>query len=342
MRQTIRLWFFMFIYLTLAGNAALSQNSQSYLNDLGSTPYGVNIPVENGFINISNGDLHLEFPLASPPQRGTLNVNEKIVYDSRIWMFSPFGTHGSYHWWPYNVNAAGGTNTSGGWRFVKGNEIGSVSYGEISYNQGVCDSDTGRTATTQIFSLAWTDPTGTAHPFNARMFQTDDQCAPAFGNPEYSQGINGGGAADGSGYSIKDDGSGNPLVNDNNGTQVYPQIIDRYGNYLSNDGNGNLIDDTGRVPVIVTQSGNVTYYDVLAPNGPINNNGTRIRYTVTTAQVPVSTDFLPYSQSDIYPFTSPGVLSPVQSILLPDGGQYSFSTTGTASCRVLLFLPVAS
>jgi hypothetical protein len=53
----------------LGGTPALSQNSQSYLNDLGTTPYGVNIPVENGFINVSNENLHLEFPLAPHPQR---------------------------------------------------------------------------------------------------------------------------------------------------------------------------------------------------------------------------------------------------------------------------------
>jgi RHS repeat-associated protein len=324
MRQPIRLWSFAFIYLALAGTAALSQNSQSYLNDLGSTSYGVNIPVENGFINISNGNLHLEFPLATHPQRGALSLSEKIVYDSRIWMFSPFGTNGSYHWWPYNVNAAGGTNASGGWRFVKGNEIGSVSYpAEVSYSQSVCDSDTGRTVTNQVYSIAWTDPTGTLHPFNAQMYQTDDQCAPAFGNPEYSQGINGGVAGDGSGYGVRDDGSGNPIIGDNNGTQVYPQIIDRYGNYWSNDSNGNLVDDTGRTPVIATQNGNVTYYDVLAPNGPINNNGTRVRYAVTSAPVPVATNF---QQSDVYEW-NPSVqyLTPVQSISLPDGSQYTFS-----------------
>ncbi len=87
------------------------------------------------------------------------------------------------------------------------------------------------------------------------------------------------------------------------------------------------MDDTGRVPVIVTQSGNVTYYDVLAPNGPINNNGTRVRYTVTTASVPVQTLF---HQSDTYEWdTSVQSLYPVQSILLPDGvSQYTFGYNG--------------
>ena len=113
------------IFLVAAGGSnALSQSPVSYLNDTGGTAYGVNIPVENGFINISNGNLHLEFPLASHPKRGAFGSFEKLTYDSRIWMFSPFGTHGSYHWWPYNV--PGTSTSSGGWQFVTGAEIGTL------------------------------------------------------------------------------------------------------------------------------------------------------------------------------------------------------------------------
>jgi hypothetical protein len=307
MRQTIRLWFFAFIYSALAGTAALSQNSQSYLNDLGSTSYGVNIPVENGFINISNGNLHLEFPLASHPQRGALSLSEKIVYDSRIWMFSPFGSHGSYHWWPYNIPGSDSSTNSGGWRFVTGGEIGSMGSSVISITQGECpgEPDQGLLVSNSSATPIWTDPNGTSHPFSSIWYQEDTTACP---NGAFTQSITPGTATDGSGYSIKDDGSGNPLVIDNNGTQVYPQIIDRYGNYWSTDGQGNLVDTTGRVPVIKTQNGNVTYYDVLAPNGPINNNGTRVRYTVTSASVPVATNF---QQSDVFEWISPGILNPV-------------------------------
>ena len=126
-------------------------------------------------------------------------------------------------------------------------------------------------------------------------------------------------SVDGSGYKIN---FGPVRVISPNGTEVFPQMIDRYGNYFSYDSSGNLVDDTGRTPVIKTVNGNVTYYDVLAPNGPINNNGTRVRYTVTTASVPVSTNF---AQSDIYEWVSPDLLTPVQSIQLPDGSAYAFT-----------------
>ena len=273
----------------LAPNTCGAQNSSSYLNDIGATAYGVNLPVEVGFINVSNGNLHLEFPLASHPQRGALTLGEKLTYDSRIWMFSPFGSHGSYHWWPYNV--PGTSTTSGGWQFITGNEVGTITNGAISQIKTKCqypdddDSDqpsgpTGpyegpwnyRTRT----SITWTDPSGTAHPFNAALVTLTSDC-----NDDSTQTLTGGFASDGSGYQIPSDPNATIRVIDNNGTQVYPSIADRYGNYWSADSSGNLVDDVGRTPVIVTQSGNTTYYDVLAPNGSISNNGKRSRYTVT-------------------------------------------------------------
>ncbi len=309
------------MFVWAAVSSALSQAPQSYLNDTGSTAYGVNVPVENGFINISNGDLHLEFPLASPPQRGALAVSERLVYDSRIWMFSPFGTHGSYHWWPTNV--AGSASNAGGWRFVTGAEVGSLQQTYLGMQSNDCTDSRGNEGYDDFsnYGFTWTDPNGTLHTFNATLSYEDTSCSTTDPPPTFS----GSGAAnDGSGYSLVQDQSGNFTVVDTNGTQVYPQIIDRYGNYLSADGNGNLVDDTGRTPVIVTQNGSTTYYDVLAPNGTIQNNGNRVRYAVTTASVNVNTDFRPFSQTDIYPWTSPGLLTPVQSILLPDGSQYTF------------------
>jgi hypothetical protein len=205
MRQTIRLWFFAFIYSALAGTPALSQNSQSYLNDLGTTPYGVNIPVENGFINISNGNLHLEFPLATHPQRGALSLGEKIVYDSRIWMFSPFGTNGSYHWWPYNIPGSDSSTNSGGWRFVQGNEIGTISYVGVSSSSTPCPSDPnsptpggGGASSSGTDSISWTEPNGTVHPFNATLSYYEDDC----NQIPYTQTISPGSAIDGSGYSV--------------------------------------------------------------------------------------------------------------------------------------------
>jgi hypothetical protein len=91
-------------------------------------------------------------------------------------------------------------------------------------------------------------------------------------------------------------------------------ITDRNGNYWSTDANGNVIDTSGQTPVLVTTNGNITYYDVSGVNG------TRNRYTVTTAPVYFRTLFL---QSDVS--EASGTFNAIQSIGLPDGSSYQSS-----------------
>ncbi len=317
MKRIASLFYLCTLCLLAFVNTANGQ-TPTYINATGNPSFGVNIPIENGFIDLSNGNLHMEFPLATHKQRGALNLDEKLVYDSRIWMV---GCYSNCYWWPNNIPNT--PNTQAGWRFVKGNETGSVSYYQISSTSSSRlnpsgDGDPGY-LNTFVSTITWTDPSGTSHTFDATITEQDTNCST--GDDTETQSINGGYATDGSGYSVQDDGTGQPLIVDNNGTQVYPQVIDRYGNFWTSDANGNLIDDLGRTPVIVTQSGNTTYYDVLAANGTINNNGTRIRYTVTTSPVSVSTGFGGHPDWV-------GTLSPVSSIQLPDGSSYSFSYDG--------------
>ncbi len=316
MKNIVRL-FLLAIACFLTSHAGIAQD---YIYATGNPSFGVNFPIENGFINISNGNLHMEFSIATHKQRGALKLNERLVYDSRIWMI---GHYSNYYWWPSNV-----PNTpyaQGGWRFIKGNETGSMAWNLVS--SSVTDGcpyppyDGQHTITTN--TPVWTDPSGTSHAFTATLVSDQNDCTGT-----YTQTVNAGYATDATGYQVKDDGSGNPIVVDNDGTEVYPQVIDRFGNYWSTDANGNLIDDTGRTPVIVTQNGNVTYYDVLAPNGPINNNGTRVRYTVTTAPVGVKTWFNQVQDSGGAVIEWSGTLYPVQSIQLPDGTSYSFTYDG--------------
>src|SRR5579863_4097141 len=80
---------------------------QNYLYGLGSQSWGVNIPIENGFINVANGEIHIEIPLATHGQRGSLALKEALVYDSRIWQIVGSG---SYSFQPTNV-----PNSQAGW-----------------------------------------------------------------------------------------------------------------------------------------------------------------------------------------------------------------------------------
>lgn len=297
--------------LVLAVDAFAQQN---YVYSAGSPTFSTTIPVQNGFINISNGNLHLEFGLASHPQRGVLSLNERLVYDSKFWMI---GHYSNYYWWPDNVSRS--TQLAAGWRFVNGAETGSISVSPRT-NQYQCGSiDVYGEAYTydSQYSYAWQDPSGTQHSFSSLFYTHRSDCdSTTQPSPESVSGR----ADDGSGYEITmvgDDQNGpqNVYVKDPSGNQVYPQAIDRYGNYWSSDGNGNLIDDRGQTPVIRTDNGNTIDFAVLAASG------NRVHYIVTTTPVAIHTDFNPGTQ----PYDWQGSLTAVQDIQLPDGTHYSFT-----------------
>ena len=86
-------------------------NAQDYISQTGSPAFSVNQPVVFGFSNLANGNVHLEIPIGSAPQRGELGFSVKLVYDSRIWQVVKAG--GSLLWKPTNV-----PNSMGGWRVV--------------------------------------------------------------------------------------------------------------------------------------------------------------------------------------------------------------------------------
>src|SRR5437764_1030259 len=64
----------------LAGAQNGAQND--YLDRVGIPDFTVADPVESGFINLANGGLHLEIPMAQLAQRGKAPFSIKLVYDS--------------------------------------------------------------------------------------------------------------------------------------------------------------------------------------------------------------------------------------------------------------------
>ena len=290
--------------------------AQSYLYNVGNQQWGTNLPIENGYINVNNGQIHLEFPLAMHAQRGgLLNLQEKLVYDSRIWQIVNSGS--SYGFQPTNV-----PNSQGGWRFVAGNEIGSLF---INSSAQVFDCYQGGYAfpdgqdTDYFFS--YRDPSGAWHYFPAETQQPqpvgNPEGTPCQGQPTPTLSdvpTSSGYAIDGSGYSVNVTNYTSATVYDATGTQVYPSVVDRNGNNYSTDANGNLIDSIGRTPVLKSSSGNQTFYDVLTTGGG------RAHYTVTTTTINVNTGF---HESGVGDFT--GSITVVSSIGLPDGSSYQFT-----------------
>src|SRR5690348_10733587 len=67
------------------GSACLMSQANDPLSDLGVPPFLTTLQVESGWIGMANGNLHLEIPLASYPQRGRPPITIALAYDSTIW-----------------------------------------------------------------------------------------------------------------------------------------------------------------------------------------------------------------------------------------------------------------
>jgi RHS repeat-associated protein len=265
-----------------------------YLDQTGTPSFTTAHPVELGFINLANGNLHLEIPLASFPQRGSMGLTAKLVYDSRIW--KKVGTT----WQPTNV-----PNSQGGWRYVTSTDTGAVTY---TSDGDLCGEPPNAGSFIIYYGFTWKDASGTSHYFDISTYrdigcgEADDPTGDALAN-------------DSSGYHMYVTGWTSATVYARDGTQVYPTLKDTNGNYFSTDANGNAIDTLGRTPILKTVNGSQTYYDILDSR----NLNPRPRITVTTTTINVNTAF---GQSGFTEYA--GTLTVIQSVSLPDGHSYTF------------------
>ena len=298
-----------------SASALLSATAQDYIYATGMPPYSTSLPIDHGVVNVNNGDIHLEIPLATKQQRGDFLLDEKLVYDSRIWKIV---NNGSYIWQPTNV-----PNASGGWFFSSGAGAGTVSnlsYSGTDSNAPGCGQVSSPEPYTQYNHWSWTDPSGTTHVFpsvSTVKYQAGGAHCP---NPAPGVPSSSGIASDGSGYTLSVTNYTTAPGIDQHGLTYHPSlcgtafcqaqtnvVTDRNGNSWNTDANGNLIDTSGQTPVVVSSSGSQTFYDVLVAGG------SRQRYTVTMVSVPYTTDF---KQSDVEDIN--GSCNARQNIPLPD------------------------
>ena len=275
-----------------------------YSLQIGAPTFTTALPVTQGFINLANGNLHVEIPLTSAPQRGRLGFTAKLIYDSRIWQVVNNGS--SQSWQPTNV--PGGW---GGWQFVYTLTGDNVTFNTTSYNCGSHNY--------WVYSgFAVITPDGASHFFPITT-QMDNGCG--------VQNISTGSAyaQDSSGYYMSVTNYQVAVVYAREGAVVsgpsYTQgsisstAEDSNGNFMGWDSYVSPVSDTlDRVQVTTTVSGNNTYYDVL------NSQGTTSRFTVTTGGVSVQTSF---GQPGVTEYT--GSISVIQRIQLPDGTGYGFA-----------------
>lgn len=258
--------------------------AQSYLAASGSPTFVAPEPVEQGFTDDANGNLHLEFGFGSYPQRATSQLLPvKYVYDSSmVWVI---GCSTSCAWAPSGYN-------SYGWR--------------LSSNTGTL---TGTNCSTQCIEWIFTDSAGTS-----RYFEVSTGTCP----------IPNSYASDSSGYMLNlcqtgiyaPDGS---LVYSAQYEQpAAPGAEDTNGNYAP----WSTGDTLGRPLPTTTLNCNgqstQTCYTVPTSQYTSSQSGTS-KYTVTTATINVKSAF---GQSGVSEFS--GTMTVVQSIALPDGTSYTF------------------
>jgi RHS repeat-associated protein len=301
-----------FVVLALAFGAtvAVAQSSGDYSLQVGSPQFATVEPVELGFVNAANGDLHLEIPLVSLPGRGTLGFTAKLVYDSRIWEAS------AGVWHPDNVSIIA-PGAQGGWR------LSTSASGYITYNSTFRGCVQPPTGTYYIYTnYTYTDPSGTSRTFAVQNYES--------GCTEYLPGNQtpvetlSGPALDSSGYYMNLNAGSSTVasVYAPDGTKVYPQMEDTNGNCFTvgsgsagscaNQSSGNMYDTLNRQTVIPGGGGNTTTYTIPTSEGSST-------FTVTTSTVNYNTDFQESGVTE-----ASGSFSAPTQIELPDGTSYYF------------------
>ena len=284
------------LMVVLSVSALVAPVEAQYTTAAGTPTFTTAFPVEMGFTNLSNGNLHIEIPIGSFPQRGSLPYNARLVYDSVIWKI--LGTT----WQPTNI-----PNSMGGWRLITGGEPG----GPISYYtfSNPCDTPPPIQSRTQYSTFSWTAPDGTTHRFPIVTMKDLTIC---------NEGVATGSAFadDSSGYFMSVTNYTSATVYAPDGTEVYPTVMDTNGNYFSKDSNGNIVDTIQRTPITVTTNGNTITYAIL------NAQGTRTNVIVTTTSVSASTSF---GESGVTECQTTCTVTAIQSIAFDDGTSYQFT-----------------
>jgi RHS repeat-associated protein len=289
---------------------SVSSQGQNYLTSTGTPAFSAPDSTTFGFVDASNGNLHLEIPLGSYPQRGTDQpLRALFVYDAnKLWTATFTGSGEA--WTP---------DLYGGWGGLQGGPqlLTGTFGGVVDGNNVFCPVD-----------YSYIEPSGTQHLFPP--LSLGDACGA--GTADIF-------AADSSGYHLYVNCSTSTCTNNvyaPDGTMVYGDTTtkDPNGNYIrAVDPNGNYISSTSQYI-----GGNQLYVDTLGRKlGTFstlpNSQGANSSFAVTWDYITVKSNF---KQSGIADGTFTYVQVP-QSITLPDSTKVTFkfdcdSTTGIAAC----------
>ena len=294
--------------------------SQDYQEERGLPSFASTEPVELGFVNLANGNLHLEIPLAALPERGGRSHTVSLVFDSRFWDVAQ-ATPTTWWYARYGTSCrvgfgtCGYNNGVGAWRLSSsGDEFGlSFTTTDIRKTATLVDGCPPSYDVIDYTNFTLFGPDGTQYHFPTLHTRTDGCHKTDIPTGwDLSSGL--------TNYLITVSNYTTATVHAPDGTLVsgggVRGIEDSNGNYsgLGSDG-VTRTDNLGREPVITsTGPGGVTYYDILT------SDGTRARYTVSYAPVNFYTNFGQANVAEAYgTFTNL-----IQSIQFPNGATYSF------------------
>jgi RHS repeat-associated protein len=280
--------------------------AQNYLTSTGVSGFSAPYPAEMGTVDASSGNLHLEIPLGSFPQRGGGTLAPKLIYDSHIWTFP---TDGVSKVWTTQGQLYGLAFDT--WGFNEGGATGGYVVSPAGNNG--CSADW----------MLWGE-SGAQHYFNIPGTWNGSECT---GGTSY--------AVDSSGFRITQTPWNNSgldaivTIYAPDGTEVfagYPSYIaaeDPNGNYLGLT-SVNLYPPGIYNPVIDTLGRKIAA--PIAESNPMtlqvpNSQGGTSDYVITTATIPVSTAF---GQSGVTECNNNCTITVISSIGLPDGTNYSF------------------
>ncbi len=214
------MWIQSALILFLMLHAGISTAQTSLSDVVGIPPDAAIYPIPGvGFVNLINGNLHVEIPLRTITGRNGKKSTAVIVYDNSFWesLPCPNQTCNAPNGWATQQAPFPGGGGYGGPVNIYATEVGQVT---ASNQTALC----GSADQTTYSSFIYTDPHGTVHPFPAAVVVTssNSECYPSAAQVA---------ATDGSGYWLD--------VTNGTGWVVY----DMHGNVVTNNGpdtNGNV------------------------------------------------------------------------------------------------------
>lgn len=311
-----RLRFFAITCFFLLAGALPSFGQSALLSQLGSPPTSPTVPIPQGYVNLINGNFHLEFPIESVKQRNGTNLEMKLVYDSFFYYETFEGELGVW-------NPSEGFIPSGaaaGWSLIVSPAANQL---QSSHTVTTCSggSEPGEGSGPEDTWTNWVyvDANNTAHPFPESVTtQRPNQLTNCGDVPTGT-----GPASDGSGYYISITNYDFATVYDTHGNIVYTSCTTAVNPNPSLDPGNNAscwIDTNGN---------KFATWNVVPSEGVIDTSGRNVAlppgFSINTSTIPVGTTFSS-NQSLEADFTgSHATLIVISSIVLPDGRQYSFT-----------------